>query len=74
MAVLNVVCGSFVASLVHQWWKFFPSTLRLFTYSLFTLAQEKASAKHTVMGVGFASKVSKKNRGAVDILGKEWTY
>ena len=34
----------------------------------------EASAKHAGVGVGFASKASKKNREAVDIFRKKWTY
>lgn len=44
---------------------------RLFTASLFTHAKEKASkasVKHAGVEVGFASKVSKKNRETVDLF------
>ena len=51
------------------------STTRLFTASLLIHAKEKGSKASEEVGVlGFASEASKKNRVAVDIFGKKWTY
>ena len=51
------------------------STTRLFTASLVMPAKEKVNKASERVGVpGFVSEASKKNREAVDIFGKKWTY
>ena len=50
-------------------------TCRLLTASLVMPAKEKVNKASERVGVpGFVSEASKKNREAVDIFGKKWTY